>query len=606
MAKFFSVEELSVNNDLTTHRTKTAFSALVLILIACVSPLLAQTNIRIMAANTTSGNGQSYLDPGDRIFKGLKPDVVLVQEFKIGASGARDATSTTNWVNATFGSDFSWTREPGGENIPNGVISRWPIIASGQIADNNVADRDFSWARIDIPGDKDLWAVSVHLLTSGSGVRNTQANVLVSGLNALNIPATDYVVIGGDFNTDNFSESCLSTLRSYLSLTTSTDLRPRDQNSNQNTNANRNKPYDQVLARSNLNTLQVPTVVGTASYPNGLVFDSRVFTPLSAVSPVVFSDSAATNMQHMAVMKDFLIPAGTGTGTGTDFSVSGNAVDFGVQNATQGPFQNSTILLNVTTPFTLSGVSFMGSQAQEFELLSPSLPSTISSQTPLVFRWSPASNNNVSRAVSAGFTTNGNPASFSVSLTGTPRQAAQTSNPINLSGYTLRQFNSSVTYTIPTGTMLEPQQTLVIARNADRAAFQTFWNTTLSDSVVFLNATATGTEFPQINGAETYTLSNVQNQQIDPPGSGDVPEDGLSSSQRARRVIVNATVFQASSASLATPGNPEVTSLALGDLVITEVSDALGSGNFIYEFVELYYDAEIIVAPAEPTSWIFF
>ena len=40
---------------------------------------LAQTTLRIMAANTSSGNRQSY-DPGEgtRIFQGLDPDIVLI------------------------------------------------------------------------------------------------------------------------------------------------------------------------------------------------------------------------------------------------------------------------------------------------------------------------------------------------------------------------------------------------------------------------------------------------------------------------------------------------------------------------------------------------
>src|ERR1039457_6849019 len=45
------------------------------------------------------------------------------------------------------------------------------------------------------------------------------------------------------------------------------------------------------------------------TFPNGLVFDSRVYTPLSDVPPVQFSDSGSLNgMQHMAVVKDFAVP----------------------------------------------------------------------------------------------------------------------------------------------------------------------------------------------------------------------------------------------------------------------------------------------------------
>ena len=36
---------------------------------------------RIVAANISSGNHQSYQDPGIRILKGLAPDVVAIQEL---------------------------------------------------------------------------------------------------------------------------------------------------------------------------------------------------------------------------------------------------------------------------------------------------------------------------------------------------------------------------------------------------------------------------------------------------------------------------------------------------------------------------------------------
>jgi hypothetical protein len=50
-------------------------------------------------------------------------------------------------------------------------------------------------------------------------------------------------------------------------------------------------------------------VIGAASFAPGLVFDSRVYTPLSDVAPVVVGDSGASGMQHMAVIRDFALPA---------------------------------------------------------------------------------------------------------------------------------------------------------------------------------------------------------------------------------------------------------------------------------------------------------
>jgi len=49
-------------------------------------------------------------------------------------------------------------------------------------------------------------------------------------------------------------------------------------------------------------------VLGGRSYANGIVFDSRVFTPLSAVVPVLAGDSGAFQMQHMAVMRTYDFP----------------------------------------------------------------------------------------------------------------------------------------------------------------------------------------------------------------------------------------------------------------------------------------------------------
>ncbi len=265
--------------------------------------LPADQVIRILAANTSSGNGQSY-DPGEgnRIFQGLDPDIALVQEMNYSGNTAANFRS---WVDANFGTTFSYFREAG-NGIPNGIVSRYPILASGEWDDTTLTDRDFVWAKIDIPGTKDLWAISVHLkASSGSAAqRNTQANALISFINA-NIPAADYVTIGGDFNTQSRSEACVTTLSSYF---TTAAPYPVDQSGDPNTNSSRGNPYDWVLADTDLNARKTALVIGSNTFTNGLVFDSRVYTPLSEVAPVQAGDSGATGMQHMAVMRAFLIP----------------------------------------------------------------------------------------------------------------------------------------------------------------------------------------------------------------------------------------------------------------------------------------------------------
>jgi endonuclease/exonuclease/phosphatase family metal-dependent hydrolase len=265
------------------------------------APLLT-ARVRLMAANTTSGNYQNY-DPGHgiRIFQGTRPDVVMIQEFNYGDNSA---TAIRDFVNTAFGSSFSYYRE-GGAQIPNGVISRWPILASGEWDDPYVTNRDFAWARIDVPGPRDLWVVSVHLLTSDATTRNNEASSLVSRIKA-NIPVGDYLVIGGDFNTSTQTESCFST---FSQVVTTSGPYPADQNGNSNTNAGRTKPYDHVLVDSDLRAYQTSTVIGASTYSAGLVVDTRVYSPLSEIYPAQYGDSAATNMQHMAIIKDFVIPA---------------------------------------------------------------------------------------------------------------------------------------------------------------------------------------------------------------------------------------------------------------------------------------------------------
>jgi len=263
---------------------------------------LITARVRLMAANISSGNYQNY-DPGHgiRIFQGTKPDVVMIQEFNYGDNSA---TAIRNFVNTAFGSSFYYYRE-GAAQIPNGVISRWPILASGEWDDPYVTNRDFAWARIDIPGPKDLWVVSVHLLTADATTRNNEATNLVSRIKA-NIPVGDYLAIAGDLNTDTRSESCFST---FSQVVTTGSPYPADRNGNTNTNATRAKPYDHVLVDSDLRAYQTATVIGSSSFSAGLVVDTRVYSPLSDISPALSTDSGSTNMQHMAVIKDFVVPA---------------------------------------------------------------------------------------------------------------------------------------------------------------------------------------------------------------------------------------------------------------------------------------------------------
>lgn len=259
----------------------------------------ATAHVRIMAANISSGNGQSY-DPGEgiRIFKGLKPDIVLIQEFNYKHNSGGEIRQ---FVDDTFGSGFKYYRQKDDFHIPNGVISRYPILESGTWDDDLTNDRDPVYARIDLPGSKDLWAVSCHLLTKNPTVRNREAQQLVAFIKD-KVPPGDYLVLGGDFNTATSKEKALKTLQA---VTTQTEP-ATDQKGKAGTNANRRKPYDWVLVNNELESKEVPIVIAGKQQHNGaLVFDSRNYSPLDDVTPVEKGDSGADNMQHMAVIRDF-------------------------------------------------------------------------------------------------------------------------------------------------------------------------------------------------------------------------------------------------------------------------------------------------------------
>lgn len=255
--------------------------------------------LRIMAANTTSGNKQSYdQGHGARIFRGLSPDIVLIQEFNY-RKGTID-----EFVTNTFGEEFYYVRGQG--DIPNGIISRYPIVQSGSWESNQVMNRRWDWAVIDIPGDRDLLAVSVHLHTSA----NTQEMGLLRNRidKKLNSDNRDYyVILGGDFNQPSWTP-IRSNFGSLFVVGKKASDWPIDQEGKYTTNAKRVKQYDYLLCTPDFCKYEVPTVIGSHSYPKGHVVDSRVYgkkNELSDIEPVQAKDSGASNMQHMAVVRDF-------------------------------------------------------------------------------------------------------------------------------------------------------------------------------------------------------------------------------------------------------------------------------------------------------------
>lgn len=249
----------------------------------------------VMSADLTSGNYSEYEAPGIRIFQGLAPDVVLVQEFNYNGS-LRDL------VDEAFGPEFYYYVEPGGESLPNGVVSRFPILSAGEWPDVEVPDRDFAWAIIDVPGDIDLQVVSVHL-KSGSGdagVRNAEAIAIKANVSDYFDPG-HFVVVGGVMNVETRAEPAINTFGTFLAVDTHI---PVDHAANDNTNATRDKPFDWVIPNALLDSTHTTLTLGSDLFPQGLVFDSVVCPP-PLPSPILYGDSHVAFMMHMPVMKAY-------------------------------------------------------------------------------------------------------------------------------------------------------------------------------------------------------------------------------------------------------------------------------------------------------------
>lgn len=286
------------------------------------------TRIRFMAANITSGKNQDYNDhKGIRIIQAFKPDIILMQEFNY-ASGARKL------VDEVCGTDCSYATTK--HSIPNAIVSRYPIIEHGAWQSNVSGSRNWDWAVIDIPGDRDLLAVSLHLHSSKNP---KEISPLKQKIEEKQKEGNYYIVIGGDFNTKSRG-GVRSTFGSLLSVGKDNPNAhahdgidkvcdggefPVDQNGNSCTSGERDDPYDWVLFDKTLNGYEIPIQVGEHEYLHGHIVDSRVYNELGElgdIPPVEASDSdlcegdpwcdnnkgTRTNMQHQAVIRDILLP----------------------------------------------------------------------------------------------------------------------------------------------------------------------------------------------------------------------------------------------------------------------------------------------------------
>ncbi len=263
--------------------------------------------LRIMAANTTSGTDQLYEAPGMNMFYAMDPDIILVQEF------AESAEDVVDKLKSYFHTDYHYYA--GNGRIGNGIIVKGDLSIKDTFSMPSVVrtirDREYNAAIIDLPGDKDLIAVSLHLYTKcndeyaemSSPSQRSEYPAVAEFIQSILDTGDYYVAVGGDFN----SRSSELVDLNWSGLLATNVTYPRDQEGNWKTNSARRQHYDWLLVDPKLQSYSVPTQIGDVEYPNGYVLDSRVQDPISAIAPVQYSDSAATNMQHMPVIRDFVL-----------------------------------------------------------------------------------------------------------------------------------------------------------------------------------------------------------------------------------------------------------------------------------------------------------
>ncbi len=93
-----------------------------------------------------------------------------------------------------------------------------------------------------------------------------------------------------------------------------------------------------------------------------------------------------------------------------------------------------------------------------------------------------------------------------------------------------------------------------------------------------------------INGSEKYTLYNAAGTKVDGATIGMASSAGQSLRRNDPCAAAGAAgSWTVGATTTATPGSGAGAGCAKG-LVINEFSDASGTGNFIYEFVELHND----------------
>ena len=158
---------------------------------------------------------------------------------------------------------------------------------------------------------------------------------------------------------------------------------------------------------------------------------------------------------------------------------------------------------------------------------------------------------------------------------------------LDVGGWEVTQENSTASYTLPAGTVIQPGGYLILARFASKAEFEAFYGVTLSPNVVYLTNPSSSPAVPMINGDEIYRLYNDQG------GLESGPTPAFDEGHDSHHLTDPEDSPWNLDDDTPTPGwGVEAPDGVFSGLVITETTNASGSGNYIYEYIELYYDSD--------------
>lgn len=254
------------------------------------------------------------------------------------------------------------------------------------------------------------------------------------------------------------------------------------------------------------------------------------------------------------------------------------------------PANGSTV--SGTTSVTASASDNVGVTRVEF-LLDGVVQST-DTAAPYEWSWNTTTASNGAHSLSsraydaAGNSGTSSAVSVTVSNVGGGGSAA------DVSGWKITQANATYEYTLPAGTTIPADGYLVVARSADKAAFEAFWGVTLGANTTFLNSAG---GMPVINGDENYSLFNASLALVDGP-SASMPASAARSIQRADPCAATWNTVLESAANAGAGAGAGCG----GGVKLNEFSDASGTGNFIYEFIELHNDAAAGGGDTQPPS----